>query len=113
MNPSRGQCFRDAALYKFANAEMEDLGTAGELSPGEVGAIQHPGPEGFSRLKKSRLPKEKRWRSPPYGIAGQTKECWTIPNGQLLLQANAWIGAHRKCPPGWYHAGCGIDAALG
>src|SRR5438093_2313376 len=51
MNPSRGQCFRDAALYKFANAKRRILEIAREVSSAQAAATQHLGRKGFSRAK--------------------------------------------------------------
>ena len=51
MSLSRGQCFRDAALYKLANAKRRILGLREKCRLLKPGVIQDSGREGFSRAK--------------------------------------------------------------
>src|SRR5437879_12103138 len=51
MSLSRGQCFRDAALYKLANAKRRILGLRENCRLLKPGVIQDSGHEGFSRAK--------------------------------------------------------------
>src|SRR5438552_14728707 len=51
MSLSRGQCFRDAALYKLANAKRRIWGLRRKYRLLKPGVIQDPGPEGFSPAK--------------------------------------------------------------